>query len=47
MHNSAELAEPSPSAAGHMSLEQESDYQSDGDEDVGRGVKRKRPISVS
>ncbi|KAJ6782666.1 hypothetical protein PWT90_00219 [Aphanocladium album] len=47
MHNSAEFAEPSPSAAGHMGLEQDSDYQSDGDEDIGRGAKRKRPLSVS
>ncbi|KAJ3498295.1 hypothetical protein NLG97_g1237 [Lecanicillium saksenae] len=46
MHNGTELAEPSPSATGHM-LEQDSDYQSDGDEDIGRGAKRKRPLSVS
>ncbi|KAM0744788.1 hypothetical protein ACQRIT_000172 [Beauveria bassiana] len=30
-----------------MSLDQDSDFQSDADEDAGRGPKRKRPLSVS
>ncbi|PMB72477.1 hypothetical protein BM221_002582 [Beauveria bassiana] len=47
MHHSAEFAELSPSAAKHMSLDQDSDFQSDADEDAGRGPKRKRPLSVS
>ncbi|KAM3519942.1 hypothetical protein MY4038_009612 [Beauveria bassiana] len=47
MHHSAEFAELSPSAAKPMSLDQDSDFQSDADEDAGRGPKRKRPLSVS
>ncbi|OAA38009.1 Transcription factor [Beauveria brongniartii RCEF 3172] len=47
MHHSAEFAELSPSAAEHMSLDQDSDFQSGADEDAGRGPKRKRPLSVS
>ncbi|KAM3439346.1 hypothetical protein NHJ13734_003790 [Beauveria thailandica] len=47
MHHSAEFAELSPAPAEHMSLDQDSDFQSGADEDASRGPKRKRPLSVS
>ncbi|KAM3557399.1 hypothetical protein MY1884_004553 [Beauveria asiatica] len=47
MHHSAEFAELSPAPAEHMSLDQDSDFQSGADEDTSRGPKRKRPLSVS
>lgn len=49
MQNAFELAEPSPPlAAEQLAQDQDSDFQSDGDDlDNGRGTKRKRPLSVS
>lgn len=47
MLSSAQLADLSPSAD-QLAPEPDSDFQSDGDDqDVGRGAKRKRPLSVS
>ncbi|OAA53012.1 Transcription factor [Cordyceps fumosorosea ARSEF 2679] len=47
MQSGAEFAEPSPSAADHVGLDPDSDFQSDVDDDAVRGSKRKRPLSVS